>query len=267
LDIVLLQTPVDSVYQGFKIDFKNLSTMMLFNIALMIIFQNAILSSPFADVSGSWEMLEESENGTIKHQILITDFYFTWTSYGADKGEFISTKGGLLVKEGAQLVCNYEFSTSSPEIVGTDQQWSYTFDQGKLVLSTVDGTSSMWSSSESSPTTPLNGTWIFSGRERDGVINRVDNRDQPRKTMKILTGSKFQWIAFNTETKTFFGSGGGSYSAVDGKYKEEIEFFSRDDNRVGAVLEFSFEVKDKDWHHKGKSSSGEPMYEVWSLRF
>jgi len=32
-------------------------------------------------------------------------------------------------------------------------------------------------------------------------------------------------------------------------------------------LEFSFEVKDKDWHHKGKSSSGEPMYEVWSLRF
>ena len=43
--------------------------------------------------------------------------------------------------------------------------------------------------------------------------------------MKILTGSRFQWIAYNTETKQFFGTGGGSYTAKNGVYTENIEFF------------------------------------------
>ncbi|MFD1079838.1 hypothetical protein, partial [Longispora fulva] len=85
-----------------------------------------------------------------------------------------------------------------------------------------------------------------------------------RRTIKILGGDRFQWVAFNSDTGEFFGTGGGRYSAENGKYQENIEFFSRDDSRVGAKLAFDYEVKDGEWHHSGKSSKGDPMYEIWS---
>ena len=84
--------------------------------------------------------------------------------------------------------------------------------------------------------------------------------------MKILTPTRFQWIAYNTETKQFMGTGGGTYTAVDGKYTENIQFFSRDKTRVGMSLGFNFDVQEEDWHHSGNNSKGEPMYEIWAKR-
>ena len=109
------------------------------------------------------------------------------------------------------------------------------------------------------------GAWLISGRMRNGELQKRDT-NRPGKTMKILSGSRFQWIAYNTETKEFMGTGGGTYTTIDGKYTENIEFFSRDDNRVGASLQFDYELRDGDWHHSGLSSKGKPIYEVWSLR-
>jgi hypothetical protein len=87
-----------------------------------------------------------------------------------------------------------------------------------------------------------------------------------RKTMKILSGTRFQWIAYNTETKEFLGTGGGTYTSVDGKYVENIEFFSRDNSRVGASLSFDFSLDDGRWAHKGLSSKGDPIHEIWTRR-
>ena len=84
--------------------------------------------------------------------------------------------------------------------------------------------------------------------------------------MKILSDSHFQWIAYNVETKEFFGTGGGTYTAKDGAYTENILFFSRDSSRVGASLGFEFGIVNDEWHHKGLSSKGDPIHEIWSLR-
>lgn len=84
--------------------------------------------------------------------------------------------------------------------------------------------------------------------------------------MKFLVDGYFQWIAFNTESLAFFGSGGGTYSATEGTYTEQIEYFSRDNSRVGMALSFQYDQKGKDWYHKGKSSKGNPMHEIWSSR-
>ena len=48
-----------------------------------------------------------------------------------------------------------------------------------------------------------------------------------RKTLKVLTGTKFQWAAINAETKEFFGTGGGSYTFVNGKYSSDrrLEYY------------------------------------------
>jgi len=84
-------------------------------------------------------------------------------------------------------------------------------------------------------------------------------------TIKILSGSRFQWAAFNYATKEFMGTGGGTYDATqDGEYTEEIEFFSRDDGRVGASLSFEYSRTGDDWYHKGLNSRGEPMHEIWT---
>ena len=53
---------------------------------------------------------------------------------------------------------------------------------------------------------------------------------------------------------------------MDRTYTEVIQFFSRDDSRVGAELDFQYERQGNDWHHQGKNSRGEPMYEIWALR-
>ena len=40
----------------------------------------------------------------------------------------------------------------------------------------------------------------MSGRYRNGV-KQTRSTDRPRKTMKILSGKRFQWIAFDTDKK------------------------------------------------------------------
>lgn len=82
--------------------------------------------------------------------------------------------------------------------------------------------------------------------------------------MKILTGTRFQWVAINQETGEFFGSGGGTYTFDNGTYTEKIEFFSRDSSRIGAELSFKGSVNGNNWDHSGKSSKGDPIHEVWT---
>jgi hypothetical protein len=52
----------------------------------------------------------------------------------------------------------------------------------------------------------------------------------------------------------------------DGLYIEKIEFFSRDNSRVGQHLSFDYKLVNGDWVHKGLSSKGQPIHEVWGLR-
>ena len=63
----------------------------------------------------------------------------------------------------------------------------------------------------------------MSGRYNNGEY-RARNTALPRKTMKVLIDGFFQWIAFNTETFKFSGSGGGEYATVEGKYIENIHY-------------------------------------------
>ena len=56
------------------------------------------------------------------------------------------------------------------------------------------------------------------------------------------------------------------FENIDGKYVENIEFFSKDGSRVGAVLPFDYQIVEGEWHHSGLSSKGDPIYEIWTPR-
>lgn len=226
---------------------------LLFCLFFSVSFLNA------QELQGTYERSGSFGDRTINYVYLFSGDFFSWTAF-YENGEFIATKGGSFEVSNDDLMLTYEFDTADPDMVGRTEQHTA---EVKKKLAVIDN--QVWKNTDKGKESPLAGPWLMGGRKQDGEISRRDT-DRPRKTMKILTPTRFQWIAYNTETKAFMGTGGGTYTAVDGKYTENIEFFSRDKTRVGASLGFNFEVKGKDWHHSGKSSKGDPMYEIWVKR-
>ena len=229
-------------------------------IALMSVY---CLNLTGQDLVGAWEWTEVENDREVKTSVIITDKYQVATWYDANTGAFIATNGGSWSLEGNTVSETVEFDTRDSSNVGNQISFDIEWDGNDRVR--IVGMEIWMTRIDAGDPGALAGAWLISGRMRDGEI-RERSTDRPRKTMKILSGTRFQWIAYNIETKQFMGSGGGTYTTVDGKYTENIEFFSRDDSRVGASLEFDFEIKEGKWHHSGKSSKGEPMYEVWSTR-
>jgi len=182
-------------------------------------------------------------------RLIIDSEYLVVTEFNKTSGAFVKTYGGYY------------------EIVGDSYQVSLEFnsDFEKDSIKSIELTKDNNWRNISKPKSMLQGKWVMSGRYNNGEF-RTRDTNLPRKTMKVLINGFFQWIAFNTETFRFSGSGGGEYEAVDGKYIEKIQYFSRDDSRVGAELDFNYEVKEGDWHHSGLSSKGNPINEVWTLR-
>ncbi|UMB59278.1 membrane or secreted protein [Lutibacter sp. A80] len=215
------------------------------------------------NIFGAWERNFTTDKGIkLKTVIIFSEGYFVQTTYSAVNGKFISTKGGAWILEGDSMTEKLEFNTNNTELVGKDLNYKVIISD--TVFEIVDKEIKFNRIDNGLPGA-LQGAWLMSGRIRNGETQLRDT-SKPRKTMKILSGTRFQWVAYNTETKQFMGTGGGTYTTIDGEYTENIKFFSKDDTRVGASLQFNYSLKDGNWHHSGLSSKGTPIYEIWSLR-
>jgi len=212
---------------------------------------------------GAWERYHTNEEGeNLKSVVLFADGYQVISTYNAETGKFISCNGGTWKLEGDTMTEKVEFDTKTPERVGSEVVFKVTINDS--IIEIVGSDKKMKRIDNGTPG-KLQGAWLMSGRVSNGETQLRDTTG-PRKTMKILSGTRFQWIAYNTETKQFMGTGGGTYTTIDGKYTENIEFFSRDDSRVGMSLSFDYSLVDGNWHHSGFSSKGDPIYEIWSIR-
>lgn len=236
---------------------------MLKNIKLLVIGFIVCLSSFKPDnslnrgiINGAWQ----TQEGTIEQVLLLSDGYFMHTIFDQVNKEFIQSRGGTYQLSGSDLIATVEFNTVDKDQIWQKINYSFIVKKDKL-NSDLSGKKAVWNLLDKVQGN-LSGTWRMSGRMQDGKITYSQPR--ARKTLKVLTGSRFQWAAINAETKEFFGTGGGSYTFEKGKYIEKIEFFSRDNSRVGASLSFDGKLVDGNWHHSGLSSTGNPIYEVWS---
>tara|TARA_B100001175_G_C19510896_1_gene643798 strand:- start:3128 stop:3793 length:666 start_codon:yes stop_codon:yes gene_type:complete len=205
-------------------------------------FQQMLLGQVFSFIT--------QENGKhIQHRILMDKEYFVETQFSSKSNQFIKTIGGFYQKKGNDLMVVLEFNSNFPK------------DSLKnIMINNQD----YWKKI-SNNTLPLQGKWLMAGRVNGDQERRRDT-DRPRKTMKILVDGYFQWIAYNTASFSFHGTGGGSYTALEDTYTETIDYFSRDNNKVGITLGFEYEKKGMDWHHKGFSSKGKPLHEIWTYR-
>ena len=214
-------------------------------------------------VIGAWEGYSTSETGEkLRSVVIFADGYQVLAIYDAETGKFIHSNGGTWKLDGNVMTEKVEFNTDNPERVGTEVSFEVSITDTTLQ---IVGSEMKLTRIDNGTPGELHGAWLMSGRVRDGK-EQLRDTSGPRKTMKILSGTRFQWIAYNTKTKQFMGTGGGTYTTVDGEYTENIEFFSRDDSRAGASLKFNYSFVDGNWHHKGFSSKGDPMHEIWSVR-
>jgi len=229
---------------------------------ILILTISSCFSALGQRIEGAWEATSELDGRQVRNVAIFSNGFQALSVYDKESGAFLSSNGGTYQLDGSTMTEKVEFNTSEPEKVGSVRSFEIKLSDSKL---SIVGSDLVFMKVDAGEPGALAGAWLISGRMRDGEIQERDT-DRPRKTMKILSGTRFQWIAYNTETKEFKGTGGGTYSTVAGKYTENIEFFSRDDARVGASLEFDYDLKDGKWHHSGKSSKGTPMYELWSKR-
>ena len=230
-------------------------------ILLPLLFCFGIISAQ--ELDGAWKLIQKNGETVSDREVIkiVQDGYFALGSKNLSNNEFLGAAGGELSLEDETLTEIRDFDTYDAENIGTEQEYNISWD-GENKMEISDGmTTKIWER-VSDEDDALTGTWVITGRQRKGEMNTMTPGD--RRTVKILSGGRFQWIAFNSVTKEFNGSGGGTYTAENGKYIENIDFFSRDASRVGASLDFKYEVKDGKWHHQGKSSKGDPIYEIWS---
>lgn len=230
-------------------------------ILLPVLFISMLVSAQ--NIGGSWKLThidgqEVNDTETIK---IYKDGYFAFGTKETGSNKFLAASGGEYSAEDGYYE-KYDFHTVDSTLVGTKVNFEKSYSDDDLVLTeTGRGITKTWKR-VSGNQNDLSGNWVITGRKRNGELRQ--STPGARRTIKILGGDRFQWAAFNSDTGEFFGTGGGTYSAENGKYSENIEFFSRDDSRVGAKLDFDYTIKDGEWHHSGKSSKGDPMYEIWS---
>lgn len=195
------------------------------------------------------------QEGTNTKLWLFIDGYCSLTNYQKDK--YISTQGGPFTYSEGNLEVDVEYSDKNSDLVGTSISMDVSLEKGNL----IDASGNVWIAQDGSAQ-KLDGNWRITGRQQDGKHSTIPRGD--RKTIKLLVGEYFQWIAINPAEKGFYGTGGGRHSFKNGKYTERILFFSRDNSRVGAELSFTGEIKDGQWQHSGLSSKGDPIFEIWT---
>lgn len=229
-----------------------------FGIVLLTLFSMTSLSAQIKadELVGAWETGSDA-----KMTRIVTPEFFSLAVY--KDNEFISTAGGRWRTDGKNIIETFEFNTANPGLVGKEISTPAELKKQKLMLS-AGNTKEEWRRIDDGGPGKLAGAWLITGRMRDGEMSKMT--PGARRTMKILSGTRFQWIAYNVETKEFSGTGGGTYTTENGKYTENIVFFSRDNSRVGASLSFDFSLEDGHWRHKGLSSRGQTIDEVWTKR-
>ncbi|WP_420151414.1 membrane or secreted protein [Spirosoma sp.] len=207
-------------------------------------------------LDGTWR-LSESSGATVV--LTIVDNYLIQTTY--EPSRYVATRGGTYRQEKDKLNLMLEFDTQDSSRVGQTDTYQIAIENNQIRLNNAAGSRTFNRVNETP--TALTGLWRITGRANDaGQITAMQRG--PRKTIKLLTGSRFQWAAINPQTKQFFGTGGGTYALKDGKYTETIDFFSRDNSRVGRSITFSADVNGNEWHHTGQSSTGGSVNEIWS---
>ena len=233
--------------------------MVLSTTAMVLLTSLKAQTIDTKDIVGAWGY-GSAENRTI---MINTDKVFSVAMYDLPGKKFISSYGGTWRVEGKKLIKKIEWNSRDTQQVGKETSEDVQITDERLVVKQNNET---WNRLDDGKPGELMGAWIITGNFSDDKVSKRPNPFFPRRTMKVLSGKYFQWIAYNIDTKTFINAGGGTYTTANGKYTENIEFFTKTPESVGKNLVFDYSFVNGDWRHKGQKSTGGSMDECWSKR-
>jgi len=205
---------------------------------------------------GAWELMSQNGQVVADRKIrIITSGYFVDADFSAFDKRFNGATAGTYTIEDGKLKETYLVSSRDPAMVGTTEIYDYTIigqslqknghRKGRRWLES-------WSIIKEEHDLPLTGTWSLGSA----------SEDQPRKSWKILSGGRFQWIYFNANTGEYYGTMGGFYDINESSYTEHYEFYPQDTSKVGTSKSFTMELDDKGWHLSGTESDNSAKV-VW----
>ncbi|MBC7902597.1 MAG: membrane or secreted protein [Gemmatimonadaceae bacterium] len=211
------------------------------------------------DIVGAWGLKFEEKQSVL----IATDRgVFSVARYDVAGKKFLGSYGGTYKTEGNKIKQMIEWHSLDSLKVGTVIEEEFTISNGKLGMKKTGS----WDRLDDGKPGDLQGAWIITGTYKNDSVSKRANPFHPRRTMKLLSGKYFHWIAYNVATKQFLNAGGGTYTTVKGKYTENIEFFTKTAESVGKTLAFDYSFVDGDWRHRGQKSTGGEMDECWTRR-
>lgn len=211
------------------------------------------------DIVGAWGY-GSPENRTV---MINTGTVFSVVSYDLPGKKFISAYGGSCRIDNNKLIKKIEWNSRDSNQVGKEIIDDVQITGNKLL---VNQSNESWTKLDDGKPGELLGAWVITGNYKNDSVSKRANPFFPRRTMKVLSGKYFHWIAYNIVTKSFMNAGGGVYTTVNGKYTENIEFFTKTAESVGKKLVFDYSFVNGDWRHRGVKSTGGMMDECWTRR-
>ncbi len=226
----------------------------------MILFSSLTIHRPMAEsLAGAWGYGPDTKRTVM----VATPTVFSVATYDLPGRKFISSYGGTWKVSGNKLVTKIEWDSADSTRVGSEVSQDIELKGNKL---TVKQSKESWDKLENGEKSDLSGAWIITGNYVDNKAQKRGQPFYPRRTMKVISGKHFQWIAYNVQRKQFINAGGGTYVSSPGKYTETVDFFTKTSESVGKTLPFTYSFDNGDWRHQGQKSTGGAMDECWTRR-
>ncbi|NCT93314.1 MAG: hypothetical protein GXC72_02720 [Chitinophagaceae bacterium] len=212
------------------------------------------------EIMGAWGFTDDAGNETV---IIFSDNVISAAVFNKNKKQFRYSSGGTWRLDKDKLIVQCEWNSEDSTKVGKEETEVIAINNQQLH---IIGANMICKRLDDGTPGALVGTWIISGNYVQDKVSKRANPFYPRRTMKVLSGKYFQWIAYNVVTKSFIATGGGTYTTANGIYTENIHYFTKTAESVGKSLQFEYAVVNDDWRHKGEKSTGGVLDECWTKR-
>ena len=148
---------------------------------------------------GAWKSQEPTGSTSI---LIVGDSYLTIASYSFMNKYFERSEGGAFTMQGDKMTYIPEFNSADTAKIGIPVIFTITRKDDVLTLRYEEAM--VWMLVDDASTVSMAGTWQITEKANNGqgALEKI-HQTGTRKTLKLLSGSRFQWIAFDPGSKVF----------------------------------------------------------------
>lgn len=219
-------------------------------------------------LNGAWRLVEKEGKSPDYEVIkLYSEAYYTYAGYSKDTGEFKEAGGGRYILDFFTYREHVEIDSKDASRSGTTTSYKAVLEDDLLRITNLEtGVVERWQKFDDATNVEMTTCWRIHEKQDEGDTQWRRIVYGPRKTVKMLTNTRYQVLAMNSETGEFIGASGGTWYGTQNTYTEHVAFFSKNQENVGRSLAFKKKVQDGLWHHTGRDTEGKILLEKW-LRY